>query len=188
MIRTQFNNQPKFAVLELRMGRHMNLFDRTVTLSVTDAAYVNSAIIADDEVPPGYRVFLWGAFAHANTAVVNGALSILSNNGTTYVAMATNAVLGGFFNLFAESSYSVVAGLGTNVTPSATLNTGVFADDGYGIKVSIARNGANALTTSTVTVRAFGCVAPAQLTTAQWVAGAGGSGSGTGGGNDQQIR
>jgi hypothetical protein len=189
MIRTQFNNQPKFAVLELRMGRHMNLFDRRVVLSVVNTvAYTNSVIIADDEVPPGYRVYLWGAILHANTTLNGTAQTILTNNGTSLLSVPLNSVqAAGFLNIFTEASAFVV-GQGSSVATGSTVNTGEFADDGYGIMASVAKNGTDVVANSTVTIRVWGCVAPAQLTTAQWLAGAGGAGSGTGGGNDQQIR
>lgn len=188
MIRTQFNNQPKFAVLELRMGRHMNLFDRRVVLSVTNTAYTNSVIVADDEVPPGYRCYIWGARMHTNATLANSNQSLLTTNGTTLFNFLLNSVVvASSLDMMAESSTLVTTATASQASAGSTVNTGEFADDGYGLLFSVARN-SNPGPTATVTVRVWGCVAPAQLTTAQWLAGAGGAGSGTGGGNDQQIR
>lgn len=185
MIRTQFNNQPKFAVLELRMGRHMNLFDRRVVLTVVNtASYTNSVIISNDEVPPGYRVYLWGACFHTNADLTNSSVTILTTNGTALINSAYGSVTAAaFVNMMASATAALSA-----VTIGSVLNTAEFADDGYGLMVSQSKNGAVVQGDATITVRAWGCVAPAQLTTAQWIAGAAGAGSGTGSGNDQQIR
>lgn len=189
MIRTQFNNQPKFAVLELRMGRHMNLFDRRVVLSVTNTAYTNSVIIADDEVPPGYRCYIWGARMHTNASLVNSAQTLLTTNGTALFSLVLNSIsTASSVDLAAETSTLIAAVAGSLAAPGSTVNSGEFADSGYGLMFSVAKNGTDPVANATVTVRVWGCVAPAQLTTAQWVAGGAGAGSGTGGGNDQQIR
>lgn len=193
MIRTHFNNQPKFGVLELRMGRHMNLFDRRVIMSSgANNTNVTQTIIADDEIPAGYRCFIWGMTSLVSNATAwtnintTAALLLQTGNSTTLVT-GTSEVLNAskFTNFLSEPSLGVA--LGYSVL-AAAAGKGEYSDDGYGLKAIIQTNSGGTMAGGDLYLRIFGCVAPAQLTTAQWSAGAGGAGSGTGGGNDQQIR
>jgi hypothetical protein len=182
MIDTQWNNLTHACVLELKSRRNMVLFDRVVTITAAAAATA-IPIITNDEIPANYRVFLWGAtgkvdgatpWATSATITLRTKAASPTTLGIFYVAeMTANA----FLNLFTGSDTQDSSGT-INTQLGSVAQTGAFADDGYGIEIIGDANG----TGSDFKVRVWGCVAPPQLTTAQW-----GQGTASGGG-DQLIR
>ena len=183
---TQLGRLRRPMVLGTKTGRPLMLFDRRVILT-SAAAATRIPIITNDEVPDGFRVFLWGC-----TAFVNGATQWATTATVKVRTITTNtelvnfpvAELTGDTFINAFTSTGVQLSGGTAITAlSVVAWKGEFADSGQGIEVIGNANG----TGSDLYVRVWGVIAPPQLTTANWGVTGSPGGGGTGGG-DELIR
>lgn len=183
---TQLGRLRRPMVIGVKPGRIQLPFDRRVILT-SAAAATRIPIMTNDEVPDGYRVYLWGC-----TALVSGGTQWATTATVKVRTITTNTELVNFVvaELTADTFIDAFTSTGLQLSGGAQLSAlstvakkGEFADSGEGIEVIGNANG----TGSDLYVRVWGILAPPQLSTANWGITGSPGGAGTGG-NDEILR